>query len=190
MAGGKQVMLDMETLSIKTNPAILSIGAVVFDPDAENSIEELRAAPAFYVVVDGAGQADLGLDLDFSTIQWWMQQSDAARMAVFGDVARVPLLDALRSFAAWYAEQAPGAEVWCYGAASDVPWLQSAYEARGLPFPVDYRAVRCLRTLISLSGVERPASEAGVVQHNALDDALFQVVWAQACLRKLAGGRG
>jgi len=189
MGDRKVVMLDMETLSTKTNPSILSIGAVVFDPDGDLTLEALRASPTFYVVTDGSGQANLGLDVDFPTIQWWMTQSAEARLAIFGDVPRVSLSAALRQFTAWYAEHAPGCEVWSYGAAADIPWLQSAYEHLGLIFPVSYRDARCLRTLAAVIGIERPEVDAtAATEHNALDDALVQAIWLQQCFRKLGAG--
>ena len=174
-----RVMLDLETLSTSANAAIVSIGACAND-----------GRPDFYVRVDLATCMQAGLKVDASTIQWWMQQSDAARKALFEDVR--PLRDALLLFAHWLGsgthakDEGYGqveCELWAYPAQFDVTILGEAYKALGKKEPWHYRAPRCLRTAAALvPEVERITSST---EHDALADAKAQMCWLGGILEQL-----
>lgn len=78
----KHLMLDLETMSNKGNAAIVSIGAVAFEP----STGEL--GPEFYLTVDLVSCEKLGLHIDADTVLWWMKQSSEARAAIVDEDSR------------------------------------------------------------------------------------------------------
>ena len=165
------VMLDLETMSTGSYAAIVSIGAVSFDP----ALVGFRTS--FYQTISLASSMKAGLRVDADTIKWWLGQTSAlARAAVLSE-HYVNLDEALLGFAEWYGTD-DSVPVWGNGAGFDNVILGNAYKAVGIDQPWSYKANRCFRTLRSLPPeVARP--EHGVA-HNALDDAIAQARWLQA----------
>ena len=88
----KHLMIDIEAAGKSTSAALLSIGAVFFDP-ATGVLGE-----TFYQPINLASSQYHGGQVDASTIGWWVQQSEEAR-AVFNDVNRVTLKVVMVRFA-------------------------------------------------------------------------------------------
>lgn len=167
------VMVDLETLGKGPNAVIVSIGAAKFD--ALTGVSE----DTFYVVVDPETSVAAGLEMDASTVVWWMSQREDARK-VFQDPTMIPLEAALTRFSAWYPE---GAALWGNGASFDNTILANAYSKTGITSPWKFWDDRCYRTLKNLS----PAlyHERMGTHHNALDDAIFQAEHAVKILTAL-----
>lgn len=176
----KRIMIDLETLSTKSNACILSIGACVFDND--------YIGETFYQVVWTLGQnARYGRHVSEQTIEWWKQQSEEAR-AVFRDTSAVDLQQALLSFRQWVLEAGDKVEMWGNGADFDCVILGNAYEAVGIEKPWSYAKNRCYRTLKNVVKL-RPGHglpERQGTHHNALDDAIYQAQCAGIYLKELA----
>lgn len=158
------VMLDIETLGVRSDAVIISIGAVVFTPTG-------LSEDTFYMPVGAQSCVDAGLKIDVSTVVWWMQRSRAARAVFAGQGEGVMPLDfVLKRFASWL----PGdARVWGNGAGFDNVILGNAYAAAVMSRPWPYTADRCFRTVRALS----PHVEADPFEgtpHHALDDAKHQ----------------
>jgi exodeoxyribonuclease VIII len=168
-------MLDLETLGNNSQSPILSIGAVAFDPMGNQPVEKL---PSFYCNVQLQSCFDAGLKPDASTVLWWFQQSEEARLAVTEPPVE-SLVNALCSFSAFFFERK---FLWSH-ATFDVPILANAYRAIGVDLPWHYRAARDIRTLQELAEklgyrrVDRPAGTE--VEHNALADARNQVYYTR-----------
>jgi len=164
-----KIMLDLETLSTKSNAAIVAIGATAFT-ETEVSGEK------FYCVVAPESCEELGLHISGSTFAWWCQQSDAAR-AMFADKTALTLPDALTRFHSWYRNMR-GEEMWGNGADFDCVILGSAYGAAKIAKPWSYSKNRCFRTLKSRvhHDVQNAlwTKHATGTHHNALDDAIRQ----------------
>lgn len=154
-----RVMLDLETMGNGTNAAIIAIGAARFD--AEKITDE------FYTVIDLASSISAGLEMDASTVLWWMKQSDDARKQFERD--GVQLNDALKQFADWIGADA---EVWGNGAAFDNAILSNAYRKCGIEQPWKFWNNRCYQTVKNLhQDVEMKRMG---VYHRAVDDAKSQ----------------
>lgn len=181
----KHVMLDLETLGSSAGCAILSIGAVLFDPTDPKSLEDIREDAKFYRVIDLKSCLDKGLRVDADTFYWWLEQSDAARKAILAYRNLRNLDDSLVEFAKWY--QRMGAEyLWSHGANFDVPVLEAAYRQLGFHcVPWDFRRVRDTRTLFSL--VDEKVRKSSPNQHHALFDAVDQARAVCSAVLKLAG---
>lgn len=179
----KDVMVDLETMASCPRAAIISIGAVVFDP-----IDGRRTSPenSFYRNVSLESSCRYGLELSPSTILWWMKQSQAARDVLFDNTIELPQM--LQEFAAYVPQ---GCRIWGNGATFDNAILRYAYERCGIPVPWHYRDDRDVRTLVALGkakGYTKYLPQRQGVAHNALDDALHQVEYCtqiyQYLLRK------
>lgn len=155
-------MVDLETMSVANNAAILAIGAVAFDRDG--------VGEKFYATMSLEECAEYEMDISPSTVLWWMKQSDAARAELWAPATRT-VAQALRDFATFYQTQ-QCETVWGNGATFDNVILASAYDALGLPRPWKYSADRCFRTIKAVM----PAEDVPRVgtHHNALDDAVWQ----------------
>jgi hypothetical protein len=158
-----EVMVDLETFGTSDNAAIVSIGAVEFDLATKTIGRTFyRNISLSSAVVDG-GQVDGG------TIIWWLQQSEAARQALFqnpGDTR-----DVLNEFATWMRE-GNCVNVWGNGAVFDNVILGNAFNRSKITKPWTHRGDRCYRTMAALAGT-KPDRTVGT-HHNALDDAMAQ----------------
>ena len=176
----KHFMVDIETLSTAVNAAVLSIGAVEFDPITGEIIRK------FYYELDLSEQKQRHISA--STVQWWFKQcaenqknvelmtkSDPRKEHVMFSLVRLGYFISGKDTN--YAERAEGYEklsIYACDPDFDIAILNNLYEDYGLPSPWRYselRSVRTIRELIKIAGMEVPHQEAN---HNALDDCIRQ----------------
>jgi hypothetical protein len=165
------VMIDLETLATSTDAAILTIGAVKFDPFGKDIQEP--AMDSFYLRVDLDSCDRIGLVTNDDTIAWWAQQSKEAQEEAFGEDNRVDIADAMAQLYkfCWGAKR-----VWSNGAASDVPICETEFKRVGKAIPWSFWQVRDVRTAFDLGiNPHRPP----VTAHHALQDAWNQAVGIQ-----------
>lgn len=175
------VMFDLETLGTRAGCAILSIGAVEFDPASG------RLGAEFYTVINRRSCVARGLVEDPSTLAWWSKQSpEAQKVLAEAETAEQGLGGALVAFTGYLgAFGKRDLQVWAM-ADFDIPILSHCYSLVGYPLPWMYYNGRCYRTLRSLGNVSGPAPVPGVA-HNALSDAKAQALQAINILRQLKG---
>ena len=165
------IMIDLETLATSTDAAILTIGAVKFDPFGKDIQEP--AMESFYVKVDLDSCHEIGLVTNDDTIAWWSQQSKEAQDEAFGEEGRIHIKSAMEQLYkfCWGAKR-----VWSNGAAFDVPICETAFKRVGKAIPWSFWQVRDVRTAFDL-GIDpkRPP----VTAHHALQDAWNQAVGIQ-----------
>lgn len=154
------IMVDIETLGVRPDSCILSIGAVRFS--------ETEILDRFYVNVDAKTCKAVGLTIDPDTVAWWEKQPKAVRDSLLVD--KQPLTEALRSFRMWIGSEKP--PIWANGPDFDLVILSTAFERIGQKPPWSFRQYRCYRTLTKMVDVPRP--EVTGLNHNALDDAELQ----------------
>lgn len=192
MENYNHIMLDLETLGNESDAVILSIGAVRFNPGQVESYEEMTAPfmgvpRTFYTTVSIESCLKSGLKPTGSTIQWWMQQSPAAKQGVFKGTK--PLAVALDEFASF----AQGAKaLWGNGATFDNVIIENAWRAAFdtsvKPFPIAYYHHYCFRTLKSIVPKEKLPMIRYGTSHNALDDAVTQAIHCQKLYREIRIG--
>lgn len=171
----KDVMLDLETLGTRHSALILQIGACRFDRmTGEIGETFLRNVKA--------GDLHDKFTTDYETIQWWMGQSQDARLSLAADRTD-PLKEALIDLASFL--WGDDVLIWSH-ATFDMPILQNAFEVAGVRWPIPFRNARDLRTLVDLAKYTARL-ERGGTHHNALDDAKFQAAYASDAFRKLYG---
>ena len=173
------VMIDLETMSLRPDAAIIAIGAVKFDP--KGKIGELGDPgdpeyKHFYWNVALQTSMDAGLHVDGGTIMWWLQQSGAARDALStAERPAVPLQLALNEFLIWYGPES--VPTWGNGAAFDLVVLKNAYRAFDVQPPWSYKHERCYRSFNAVL----PETEylPPAIEHNPLEDAMAQAYHLQ-----------
>ena len=159
------VMIDLETLATSTDAAILTIGAVRFDPLSDVEFSE---NDKFYVKVDLDSCNDINLKVSDDTIEWWATQSEEAREEAFSPNGRLRVEDAFADLYkfCWGAER-----VWSNGAAFDVVICETVFNRIHKKVPWNFWQVRDVRTIFDLGiNPNRPT----VTAHNALADAIAQ----------------
>lgn len=173
------VMIDLETLSTRTDAAIVQIGAVLFEPVSGGKVRNDRPFNRHVLVQDGAGSIDNG------TLAWWLQQPNARDMGKALEADAVPLAQALQDLVEWpmkamELEWSAIGGVWAKPADFDLAILKTAFARFGTTPPWDRRATRCARTLFEVSGGEPSIDWTGLRHHDAFDDALGQAMQVQA----------
>lgn len=159
----KHIMVDIETLSTKSNAHILSIGAVAFTA--------LGKKGRFYRTI---AIKDYGLHLDAETIAWWAKQPESVRLAAFSDTQ--DLVTVLEDFHAFVSA---GCDyIWANSVSFDLPILANAYASVGLAKPWNFRQEMCYRTIKNLHPNLPVAANPDA--HNALADAEFQTKYLLA----------
>lgn len=177
------IVLDLETLGVNSDAPILSIGAVRFDPYANDVWDSFSYT--FYRVLPAQIQlTKYGRKPDASTIQWWLDQSDGAK-AVFNHPDVDPTR-AINQALEEFADFTTGVKyIWGNGSTFDNTILRSLFAATGQNWPLPYWADADLRTLQRLAKVDKPATNPRMIQHHALDDAKYEALCIQHFFRAL-----
>lgn len=171
------IMIDLETLSTKTNGSIIEIGAIAFDINDGGTIGR------FDVVIKPEEWSKNGRHISGDTILWWFQQSEEARSR-FAKSKSYSLKRALELLTE-FIESYPYPVVWGNGSTMDITLLQSAYEYFDMPLPWQFRNVRDLRTIVALNPSIKDNTQNIGTEHNALDDCRFQINYLMATLQSL-----
>jgi hypothetical protein len=165
-------MLDIETLGREPGCAIVSVGAVKFGPEG--------LGETFYRSVSLSSCDARGLDVDIETLEWWLDQSDAAREQLSGGT-QLPLV--FQQFNEFYGD---ADEVWANSPSFDCEIMEAAYAATPLDEPWEYDEERDHRTLRELPQAPSHDEMDDIgTEHNALDDAVYQATQAHRTLDAL-----
>lgn len=159
-----QVMIDIETMGTGSKAAIIALGAVKFDAAGGEDQEWEK----FHTRIDLRSSVALGLEMDASTVEFWMKQPEA--WAALSEHEPVDLASALEGFSSWFGTES--LPVWGNGATFDNVIVRSAYRATGQPCPWNHWHDRCYRTIKNLKHEAR--FEMLGIKHYALDDARSQ----------------
>ena len=171
------IMVDLETMSLEPNAALISIGAVKMNAKGEIKDE-------FYRDISLPSSVEAGLHMDPITVCWWFQNVKAHQNYIGSghDLSKT-----LKEFSAWVTLETgfdPHVFVWGNGAMADNVWLSQSYKAVGLNKPWSYKNDRCYRTFRALHwDVKDPPNNKN--PHNALSDAIWQANFMEnACKEK------
>lgn len=183
----QHVVLDLETLSLRTDAAIISIGAVALDKD-------LEVCGQFYCPVDIQSCLKHKMRVDACTLRWWLTQERESQNALLYGAA--PLTNALVEFNCWLNHGDDGCETWCHiwanGPEFDCAVLNDAFH-RFLPrrmesTPVwNYQHVQSIRTLWLLNEDLNLGCKYmdNLPKHNALFDAYREAMFVRDVYRAL-----
>lgn len=184
----RDLSLDLETLSLRHDAAIISIGCVEFD----RYTGEFGAE--FYREVEFESAVKSG-HVSGETLRWWMERDERAKRVFLNAEKKFALAVALDEFTTWVrSRQQNGGYIWANGPAEDISWMRSAYVAGcvGLQPPWHYSNVRDMRTILDAAMTVDPSFKvkwARDATHHALQDAKDQAKAIAQCFTSLTGGK-
>ena len=172
-----ECMTDLETLGNRNKAVILSIGACFLIPDGQGIRSD-----SFEVFVTPESCVDIGMEMDPSTVLWWMApERGEARDVLMGKMEKaVHIRDALHRFSAWFGSNKPN---WGNGATFDNVILRNAYQLAGIPCPWEFWNDRCYRTMKNLAPSVKMQRQG--VHHSAMWDAISQALHLQEITRSI-----
>lgn len=179
----KHIMLDIETLGNKTNSVILSIGACYFDPKTGDIGDTMS------VHIDVESCVDRGLNMDASTVMWWLgQEKEAQSKITNGQRDAEDITTALKMLTNFIDGDS---QVWGNGATFDNAIVKNAYEKCNMREPWKFWNDRDVRTVVELGyqigfNPKRDMPFTGT-RHDALDDAIHQAKYVSAIWQRLLG---
>lgn len=154
----KEMMLDCETLSLKSNAALLSVGMVIFDGESILKQQELNVN-----IIDALYYGETDKD----TLKWWMDNKNAFN--AYKDKEHIPLFEVcsnLYVLADYYKVE----KFWAKGF-MDFLWIQNAFDKFNLEYPWKYNMLRDLRVMFDIFNVKHKT-----IKHTALEDAKEQTL--------------
>ena len=173
----QDIMVDIETLGTTPGSVVLSIGAIMFDPEAG------LLGPTFYEEINQQSCFDIGCTTDASTILWWNRQSADARAVLDSTVAK-PIQDVLHLFSSFVeSTHSKSVRIWGNGSDFDNVLIISLYNKCNRIPNWKYYNHRCFRTLKNLFPGVPKGENTG--KHNALNDAIAQADHACAIFKKM-----
>lgn len=178
------IMIDLETLSTRSDAAILSVGIAVFD------IKTGKVSDTLYKEVTMEVQKEYG-HIDPETVKWWLQRDDDARQTLYQTESSDRLyivLCKVREFLRRHNHDHSATRLWSNGSSFDLVILRSAFQRHDMSVIWDYWQERDCRTIFDLAkdicGIDvKPSSQD--TAHHALQDAINQsesVSWAYRAL--------
>ena len=175
-----EVMLDIESLSTKTNASILTIGAIRFNR------HDFKVKEKFYKRITKESNEHFNRHFDENTISWWHSQSEEAKKEIFENKDRINLSSALQELSIFCR----GSKcVWANGVAFDIPILESAYEACDLDTPWRFWIIRDVRTVYDLGRMNLTVfkRQNNLLNncHNALADCETQLLCFEQAMNNI-----
>ena len=172
------LMIDLETLSTSPRAVVTQLGWALFDPDATS--EGVVRSGCYHLDVES--QIKNGLDMDWSTIEWWLKQDRAAQDLMVNPPSRRMLAsEALGLMEQQFPRGIEG--VWSHGATFDVVIVENLYRKAGRKPPWAHHDIRDTRTLFWLTGKERLVCSKNALKHSAEHDAVAQAITVQRAVK-------
>lgn len=179
------VVLDLETMGIRHDAAIIEIGLVIFNHmsgqrGTPNLIEDWSSA----VKLESSMQH--GGTVSPETITWWMHSDRTEARDTLTCEPPISLPKALNEIAytlGKYSSVSPLPLIWGNGVNFDNAILKSAYERLGVKVPWSYKQDMDFRTLKMMFKDKVPEPAFIGTPHIALDDARHEALWLSKILR-------
>ena len=167
-------MIDLETMGTSPDAAIVSIGAVIFDPRYN-----IVSKDTFYTELDWRNQDRC---FEPNTRKWWSQQSVVAKQVLHR--GRTLLADALEDLTFWLPDEV---RVWGNGATFDISMLEHALRQHEIDIPWKYYNVRDMRTIRDMFESQRGGLPMPKLSndHHAMRDAVNQAEFVCKMWQKL-----
>jgi hypothetical protein len=180
----KHLVIDIETLGVEPDSAIISIGAVVMNSDGDTG-RLLLCQSMFEESINVEDAKRYGKAYE-DTVKWWDTQAAAVRAKVMGGT-RTSLAVCTRLHA-WITASIPDL-VWANSPSFDLEMLKRTFRLHGLTIPWSFRQERCSRTLRSVCrdtmGLNLSAAYESLVPHSPLSDAYCDGRAILKCLQHL-----
>ena len=173
------IMLDLETLSVRPDAAIIVIGAIKFF--RKGNMLSIEDSDKFYKRITVESCKEAGLRIDEPTMEWWKSQDKNVLYEALENPDRVPLKQALKEFTEWIGNSKC---VWGNGDDFDCTILGESFSRCGMEIPWKFFLTRDCRTLFDLAGIKKADLPSGL-EHHAIHDCYRQIVGVKRSLRIL-----
>ena len=175
------VMLDLETLSVRSDAAIVVIGAIKFNRSSD--LVDLDKMDTFYKLITIKSCKELKFRIDKETLAWWDNQKEDVKYEALENPNRIPLKQALQEFSNWMK---PCEIIWGNGDDFDCTILGEAYNKCNIEIPWKFWNTRDLRTVMDLAKLKKSDFPKDKDQeHHALKDCYRQITYLKKALKKL-----
>lgn len=178
------VVLDLETMGLKQDAAIIEIGMVIFNHTGLDGTVNLLHQYSQAISLENSMYH--GGTITADTLLWWMH-SDRTEVRDNWLVApKAPLTTTLNTVACIILDHSkinPKPLIWGNGVNFDNAILKSAYERLEVAVPWGYRQDADFRTLKLLYKDAVPEPAFVGTPHIALDDARHEAVWLSNILQ-------
>lgn len=170
------IMVDLETASIKENAAILSWAMVAFTTDGS----ECNIEP-FYKTVNLTSCFMAGMDIDRSTQDWWQQQSPESRAAIL-QANGENIFSVSYDAHCWLSALAESYDLymWCRGIDFDLPkieWCFRKFLEQNAPYKYSHKMD--VRTVLKFMQVDQTQFPFEGTKHYAVDDCRHDIKMVQ-----------
>lgn len=170
----KHAMIDIETLGVFYDCAVLTVGGVKFNP-----LNQDEPFEPILLKLDAEEQVQRGRIINQSTMEWWATQSEEAKKEAFSTNDRVAVTAALCKLNAWADDCI---KVWCQGPAFDMAVLSSLYRDYDMEESWKFWNVRDSRTISALIKGDFK-KKLDFASHTAVDDCIAQAKTVQEAFR-------
>lgn len=171
----QHVMIDIETLSLRADALVLSIGGVIINKKGENVKYSTKEGNYYYEVLPKLEQRCLGRDENPNTIQWWEEQNEKAREVLReSDYVTDTVEEILLRFNKWITSNKEITPIVWSNGNLDIKVLEDLYEIARVEIPWIYKHVLDYKTVRALKKEKEKERTNKRIEHNALNDAIEQ----------------
>lgn len=165
----RDIMIDIESLSLQPDALVLSIGACTFTCGTEYP----TIGEKLLLVLDMTQQIIAGRHIDQGTQKWWAEQPEAAS-AHWKTPGKVHPVNVALTELALFVRDAP--RIWANGICFDITVLEHLYRQNGIKVPWKYNIVRDARTFYDNNRPWKQFTSEGVlIEHHPVDDCISQI---------------
>lgn len=179
------IMIDLETASIKENAALLSWTMLPFSPKGE----EVNAR-YFHRVISLTSCFLAGMDIDTKTQNWWTDQDPLAKEQLLME-ENVTISQAANDAFDWLSELGETYDLylWSRGIDFDLPkmaWCFTRFaEEDESKMPFKYSHKMDVRTILKWMKINPLDYEFKGIKHCSFDDCAYDVMLVQEAYKKL-----
>ncbi len=185
----REMMIDLETLDVKNSAIVLSIGAVVWEPNTirylEPGMQEEKTktdgiiiVDRFYRALEIDEQVNKGRTVSLDTIRFWMDADPKAREEAFDWRGRVLPAMALAQFYTFKNKHPGISSFWAKPSTFDFPIWEDLADDFGAEVPWRHNQKYDVRTLVkeaSYSAKDHDYSKIVGVPHTPIYDCEAQI---------------
>lgn len=157
----KRVMIDVETMSTRSNAAPVTIAAVVFELETGRIHKSFTANVNWMELYDNSGRFHCCPE----TAKWWTKNGGVPTENI------MPLKHALELLQEFFRRLAEDIEVWAKSPAFDCVVIKNALLHCNMPVPWKFKNERCVRTYCHAVDM----TDKYLATHVAVEDCLHQI---------------
>lgn len=173
-----EVMIDIETLGTEPGNIITTVALVPFDRDKEESFEELTKNGSLFSL-SVKEQLDLGYSIDIRTLVWWLETNPKLLHTL---LIMEPEYNLRSTITEIHNICEKAVQVWSKGYIDHTLLQYMCKQELDRDLVSYFRKPSDLRTLTKNCSFTAPVKPEGMIKHNPIHDAAYQVLVLKAIL--------